>query len=205
MQEYLAAGVLLGAAAGLAPGPMLTLVISESLRHGAGAGMRVALAPLITDLPIILVTLLLLGSLSGYEPLLGLLSLAGGVIVLYLAWETLRPPAVNLAAAAPRSLRKGVITNFLNPHPYLFWLGVGGPLLLRAREQAGWSAPAAFLLLFYLLLVGSKLLLAWLTGRSRGFLQGRAYRWTLRGLGALLALFGVLLLRDGLVLLGLGG
>ena len=57
---FLSAGLLLGLSGGLAPGPLLTLVASETLRHGARAGISVALAPLLTDAPIILATLWLL-------------------------------------------------------------------------------------------------------------------------------------------------
>lgn len=60
MTRFLLTGVLLGLSSGLAPGPLLALVASETLRHGVRAGVRVALAPLITDLPIILTTILLL-------------------------------------------------------------------------------------------------------------------------------------------------
>lgn len=60
MIGFLLSGILLGLSGGLAPGPLLTLVASETLRHGARAGVRVALAPLLTDLPIVLATVSLL-------------------------------------------------------------------------------------------------------------------------------------------------
>jgi threonine/homoserine/homoserine lactone efflux protein len=57
MIEFLSAGTLLGLAAGFAPGPLLVLVISETLRHNIKAGIKVSIAPLITDVPIILISL----------------------------------------------------------------------------------------------------------------------------------------------------
>jgi len=53
MTNFLTIGIMLGTSAGFAPGPLLTLVISESLQHGVKSGAKVALAPIITDLPII--------------------------------------------------------------------------------------------------------------------------------------------------------
>jgi len=41
-------GASLGFAAGVSPGPLLAIVLREALRHGAAAGMRAALAPLVT-------------------------------------------------------------------------------------------------------------------------------------------------------------
>ncbi len=64
MTAFLFSGILLGLSGGLAPGPLLTLLASETLRHGARAGVWVALAPLLTDLPIILATVLLLRPLT---------------------------------------------------------------------------------------------------------------------------------------------
>jgi hypothetical protein len=50
----------------------------------------------------------------------------------------------------------------------------------------------------YLLFVGSKVLVALLTGRSRNLLAGRPYRMVMRVLAVMLALFAVLLFREGL-------
>jgi len=41
---FLSAGFLLGLSGGLAPGPLLTLVASETLRHGVRVGIGAALA-----------------------------------------------------------------------------------------------------------------------------------------------------------------
>ncbi len=206
MADTLAIGLILGLAAGISPGPLLMLVISETLRHGTGAGVRVALSPLITDLPIILVTVLLLSRLSDYQAILGLVSLLGGCFILYLGYESLRARDIDVgdkaAQRAPRSLAKGILTNALNPNPYLFWIGVGAPTLTKATA-AGPAAPALFLLGFYGLLVGSKVLLALVVGRTKGFLNGPLYRYTLRLLGLVLCGLALGFFHEGLGLLGL--
>ncbi|MEL7059947.1 MAG: hypothetical protein AAGN46_07975, partial [Acidobacteriota bacterium] len=51
--EPLALGLGFGTAAGLSPGPLMTLVVATALDRGAAAGARVAMAPLITDAPVI--------------------------------------------------------------------------------------------------------------------------------------------------------
>lgn len=195
----LASGVLLGFSAGLSPGPMLVLVLAQTLRHGPREGCKIAMTPLVTDPPIILVTLLLASKLAQQGPLLGFVSIAGGAFVLFLAWESLRPARKGAEAPVepPRSWFKGIVTNLLNPHPWIFWLTVGAAILARAMEQ-GWTVAAAFLFGFYLLLVGSKIGVALLAGRSRDLLAGRPYRVTMRVLAALLALLALLLFREGL-------
>lgn len=198
----LASGVLLGLSCGLAPGPLLALVLAQTLRHGAREGCKIALTPLVTDLPIVVLALVLAAKLAQLRALLGIVSLAGAAFVLYLAWDTVRP--VRLEAKAPGeragSWPKGILTNLLNPHPWLFWLTIGAATLAKAIAQS-WLVAAAFLCGFYLLLVGSKVLLALLAARSRDWLAGRPCRVAMRVLAALLALFAFLLFGQGLKLL----
>lgn len=203
MADILIFGVILGLAAGLSPGPLLMLVISETLRHGSGAGVRVALSPLITDLPIILATVLALSQLADDRYLLGLVSLIGGGFVLYLGLESLLARGIEVGTThpKPRSLMKGILTNALSPHPYLFWVGVGAPILVKAMAL-GRSGPALFLLGFYGLLVGSKMAVALAVGRAKDFLSGRLYRYSLRLLGLVLCGLALVLFRDGLAWLG---
>jgi len=199
MLTALASGALLGLSAGLSPGPMLALVLAQTLRHGSREGCKIALTPLITDPPVNLVALALASTLGQIRPLLGIVSIVGALFVLYLAWESLWParPDIVVLAERPRSWFKGIVTNLLNPHPWLFWLTVGAAILAKAMAQ-NWMVAAAFLFGFYLLLVGSKAMVALLAGRSRDLLAGRGYRVALRVLAALLALFALLLFWEGL-------
>ncbi len=199
----LATGLVLGLSAGLAPGPLLTLVIAETLRHDVRSGIRVALAPLITDLPIILATLFVLSRLARFEWILGAIALAGSAFVLSMGYASLRTQglALPLRDSAPKSWMKGVLANALSPHPYLFWLSVGGPLMTKAWALSP-IAPLLFLGGFYTALVGAKILLALAVGRSKVFLTGPAYLLIMRLLGALLVVLAAVLLVDGLALLG---
>ena len=204
--ELLGAGAAFGLAAGLSPGPLLALVVTQTVRHGPREGLKVATAPLITDAPIVLGSVLVLSRLSSSDVLLGVVALAGGLFVAYLAIESLRTTRLHTAVGAgePRSWRQGALVNALSPHPYLFWITVGAPILVGAAA-GGLAAPAAFLVGFYTCLVGSKVAVAAAVGASRGALTGRAYPWIMRALGALLLVFAVLLLREGAILLGLIG
>jgi len=94
------------------------------------------------------------------------------------------------------------MVNALNPHPYLFWFSVGSPTMLKAQTASSLGA-AAFVTSFYLCLVGSKIFLAVVVGKSRTFLEGRIYVYTMRVLGVLLFVFALLLFRDGLRLIGM--
>jgi len=204
MLSFLTAGTILGLSAGFAPGPLLALIVSETLEHGIKAGFKVAVAPLLTDLPIIAASLFILVKLSRFQPILGLVSLLGGFFVLFLGIKNIRITGVRikLTRSAPRSLQKGILVNALSPHPYLFWFSVGGPTTIKALEVS-MAAAIAFVLSFYILLVGSKVVLAVIAGKSRSFLQGDRYIFTMRLLGCILILLAAFLFRDGLRLLGI--
>jgi len=200
----LISGLLLGFVAGVAPGPLLALVVSQTLTYGVTEGVKVAVAPLITDVPIVLAALLLGSALASQPIPLGLLSLTGAGYISYLAWESF---TIKLDESPPdkaaKSLTKGILANFLNPHPYLFWMTVGTPLLLKTWEN-GPGGAIFWLFGFYLMLVGSKMGIALLTGYSRQFLHGRGYLWLNRSLGLVLLFFALVLLKDGLSMIMAG-
>ena len=202
MINFLVIGTILGLSAGFAPGPLLTLVISETLQHDIKSG--VALAPIITDLPIIIFTLLILAKLTNFHNILGIISLIGGFFILFMGCESIRTKGIelNLQEPKPKSLTKGILANALNPHPYLFWFSVGAPIMTKAMRQ-DIIAPLAFISCFYVFLVGSKILTALLVGRSKSFLRGNVYIYTMRFLGLVLCILAVALFRDGLKLLGI--
>lgn len=189
---------LLGLGAGLAPGPLLALVMTESLRGGAAAGIRVALAPLVTDAPIIALCWGLAGSLDAQSPWLAALSLAGALVVAHLALAQWRAALPEPGAGDGRgALGRGVAVNLLSPHPWLFWATLGGPLLAGAARESPW-APVAFLLVFYALLVGTKVGLAALTARWGRRLTGAGYRRACRLLAVALLAFALKLGWEGL-------
>jgi threonine/homoserine/homoserine lactone efflux protein len=204
MIHYLIIGIILGLSAGVAPGPLLALVISETLQHGIKAGVKVALSPIITDLPIVVVSLYALSRLSDYSSILGIISLFGSAFVFFIAFQAMftRDVVIDIAAARNKSLLKGVLTNSLSPHPYMFWLTVGAPTMTKAMD-VNIIVATAFIAGFYSFLVGSKIVLAVLVGKSKHLFSGNGYTFTMRFLGLALCLFAVLLLADGLRLLGI--
>src|SRR5215471_11459751 len=199
MLAYLLQGIVLGFTAGISPGPMLGLVINQTLKYGWRAGSITALAPLLSDTPIIILMVFVLGQLP--HLMLHVFSLLGGAFVLYLGIETMR--SIKSQVVFDNEVRPGrvllpaVATNFMNPHPYLFWATVGGTLLLQSFATAGIAASIAFVGSLYALLVGTKLGIVFLVSHSQGWLKGRSYHALLIGSGLLLIGLGLLLAWEG--------
>ncbi len=202
-------GISYGFAAGISPGPLLALVITQTLKRGWRAGNLIALAPLLSDLPIVLLAVVLISRLP--HSAFGWLGIIGGLFVIYLGVETIYEvwkqrntqqeeiqPASDEKSSTTTLLLRAAATNAFNPHPYLFWGTVGAQLLLRVGQQSGTSGAIIFLIGFYGLLVGSKLLLAFVVSRSRNWLRGRTYQGILVGSGVLLMGLGALLISEGI-------
>jgi len=203
MLSFLSAGIVLGLSAGFSPGPLLALVISQTLQHGIKEGVKVAVAPLLTDFPIMVVSLLVLTRLANFRTVLGGISLVGGMFVLKLAYESIRTKklAIALQKTEPQSLSKGAIVNALNPNPYVFWLTVGAPTIVK-----GWASGPVTAVMFVAgflgCLVGAKVSVAMLASRSSHLLSDRTYRYLMQVLGVFLLYFGFVLFRDGVNLIG---
>lgn len=189
---------ILGASSGIAPGPMLTLTISESLQYSWRAGFKVALTPLGTDTVIILLLWPLIHWVAKLDVFFGLLSIGGAFFLFYLAytgWQA-KPPAVDQQPPAPKTFRKAVTANVFNPAPYLFWSTVGIPLMLRSHTLNS-VGPLLVYGVFFGLFVGIKCTIALMVDRLRHGLNGLAYSLINRALALALAAFGLRLLVDG--------
>ncbi len=198
MFDYLIAGITLGFIAGISPGPLLVLVITETIKYSRKEGIKMALVPLISDLPIVFFSVLVIYKLSDSDILLGIISILGAVFLFYLAWENIRVKSinVNIVSEKNRTIRKGVIANFLSPHPYLFWMLVGGPISIKAYNHSLISV-ILFIAGFYIFIVGTKIIVAILSEKSKNILSSKFYVVIVKVLGIILLLFSIILIKDG--------
>jgi threonine/homoserine/homoserine lactone efflux protein len=206
--RYFVQGAALGFSAAATPGSLQTLLISETLLGGFKRGARITLAPLITDAPIIIAVLFVLQRVPPI--VVQILSLAGGVFVLYLAWSLLKQwrrdklrqgaqVKVNVEGAQPigwRGLWRASIVNWLNPNPYIFWTLVGGPTLIAALNESI-TYGVTFLAGMYGVFIASMLVIVAVFHFARN-LGPRVVRGLLLISIVVLAIFGVSLLVRGL-------
>lgn len=153
MISHLLLGAGLAFAAVVQPGPLQAFLLARAAAHGWRRTLPAALSPVVSDGPIALLVILVLGRLpAGAQQ--GLRA-AGGLLLLFLAVTTLRPlrggPAGHGAPApraAPRTLLEAATVNLLNPNPWIAWALVLGPAVVSAWRQAPAFA-AAFVAAFY--------------------------------------------------------
>ncbi len=151
MNTYLIQGLGYGLAAAAQPGPFQTYLISQTLTKDWRRTLPAALAPLISDGPIIMLAVLILNRFpAGWQ---NVLYVIGGLFVLYLSWGALKTwQTLNERDPDPEestgSVLKAALMNALSPGPYLFWGLVTGPILVAGWRESPISA-GVFLLGFY--------------------------------------------------------
>jgi threonine/homoserine/homoserine lactone efflux protein len=202
MEVLLLGGVSLGFLAAVQPGAFQTYVINAALSLGWRRGIVAIFAPLIADIPIILVVVFVLGQVLPPVAKV-LLRIVGGLFLLWLAfvtWKQLRT-GITIGGEATQSagqatLKRAVLMILLSPGPYIAWSTFNGALLLQGLEQSPLHA-VAFLAAFYVTFLTLLALIVVVFDRLRR-LDERVTRAVLRLTVLILVVFGLLLIVQGL-------
>ena len=187
------AGVALGVIEGIKPGPLLTMVIRETLSGGLRAGIWTAAAPIFTDGPLIIVSLLAASWISTRPSILIVISILGAAYLLKMGLEcfSIEPPSSDLAEVdVSDSFKRGVLTNLLNPNVYIFWFLIGGPLMASVADEEP-LAPVAYAVTFLVSIIIVKSIIALAFDRTRGNLSRRSYSIMLSLCGVAMIFFAI--------------
>jgi threonine/homoserine/homoserine lactone efflux protein len=193
-------GVSLGFSAAVSPGPFQAFLLSRAARVGVRRALPLALAPLVSDGPVVVTVLLVLTAAP--PVLLRGLEVGGGLLLLWLAlgaWRTAGEagPEAPVGREDPRgSFLRAALVNAAGPGPWVFWSTICGPILLEAW-RASPARGVAFLAGFYLVLVGGNAALVAAFGMA-GRIGPRAARGLVRTSALLMAGMGALQLWRGL-------
>jgi len=207
MLKYIAIGVGLAFAAAVQPGPLQAYLLSRVAAIGWRRTLPASFAPLLSDGPIAVVALLVLGRLSPATQ--AVLRTAGGVLLFYLAWRAFRHWRADGADSqkapdkTPRTLLEAALVNVLNPNPYLGWSLILGPVVVAAwRESPGKGV--AVVVAFYATMVTTLAALIFALGGTR-FLRPKLRRDLLLASALILAGLGIYQLVMGARYLTAGG
>ena len=140
MLSYLIFGITYAFAAAVQPGPLLTYIISQTLKKGWRSTLPAAFAPVISDIPILIIILFLLSTMP--ESFIFILRIGGGLFLLYLgfrafkSWQEFDADQTILNESGQQTLFNAVFVNLLNPAPYLGWSLILGPIFLEGWKLA---------------------------------------------------------------------
>jgi len=133
--NYLIFGITYAFAAGVQPGPLQTYIISQTIEKGWRSTLPAIFAPLISDLPIVVLILFLLSSVP--DNFIIFLRIGGGLFLIYLgfmaykSWKEYDPNTTVSDKSGKKTLLSAALVNLFNPNPYLGWSLIMGPMLLE--------------------------------------------------------------------------
>jgi threonine/homoserine/homoserine lactone efflux protein len=179
--------------AAIQPGPLQAFLLSGVAQRGWKRTLPASLSPLLSDGPIALLVLFLLNRIS--TEMLGILQVAGGILLLYFAWAGYRQwkqcaeTDWNMHRKMPRTFIQAAMINILNPNPYLGWSLVLGPAFLNAWHQHPLNA-VVLIVAFYTTMIISLASIIFFFGATR-FLSPRERRVLILVSAGILAVMGV--------------
>jgi threonine/homoserine/homoserine lactone efflux protein len=109
----------------------------------------------------------------------------------------IKKDSLELNVEKKDALKKGIIVNFGNPHPYIFWISIGGPIILKSLSTHV-SATILFIFGFYSFLVGSKVIITLIVEKSKSFINNKYYFSIIKILGIAQIVFGLTFIKMGL-------
>jgi threonine/homoserine/homoserine lactone efflux protein len=187
MIEVVISGWLIGIAIALPVGPVITELIRRGLSGGFFQGWLVGLGAAASHA--ILVTLTLLGVVTLFNrPLWHTVLGVGGVLVLgYLGLDAFRagvtPPRLETAASTRHPFLVGFGIGIANPITLLWFLTVGGGLIVAHSQPSGWASgvgasalPVAFGASFVVGVLCWDTVVAGLAGAGRRWMGPRTLR-----------------------------
>ncbi len=196
------AAITLGIIEGVKPGPLMAVVISETMIHNWKSGLKVALVPLITDGPVILLSVILYELLTINAISQAIIGFMGSLILIWLGIDCFKKSKIKFddSPKESHSFKKGIITNLTNPNMYLYWVLIGAPFLLEAYS-INISYPFLFIGGFFAAFIVLKMCIAILVDKSKDFLNTSGYKRLLQFSGIALFVFSGMFFVDALSVL----
>ena len=181
------------------PGPMFAVTLAKSFRS-PWAGVQISLGHAVIEVPLIL--LIYLGFARFFENSVVqlVLSLLGGVMVLWLGIVMFRARArvVLEGKDLPYSaFTAGILTSVLNPFFLLWWATIGSLLVMKFLEF-GLGGLSIFIAVHWLIDLAWLSLVSVVVYRTRSLWGRRAQQWVFIASSLLLGGFGIWFVVSGI-------
>lgn len=208
---------LVGLSGAMAPGSLLVVTISESVRRGFSAGPLISLGHALLELIMVALLAVGLGPILANHRVLGIVGVVGGFMLLWFAhatWKSAGHAQLALPGgttqggaipAAPGGFRTsrwatvgaGVAASLSNPYWILWWATIGAAYVATATGY-GITGVGVFYgghiasdFLWYALV-------AWAVARGKSFINDRAYRLALNISSLFLVMLAIYFLQLGI-------
>ncbi|MCX7760341.1 MAG: LysE family transporter [Hydrogenothermaceae bacterium] len=193
--KLIISGVFLGVAAAISPGPILALMVSETLKYGKKEGIAVGISPIFTDIPIFLVSYFLIYKQSkNFQDIVEIFYLLGGILLIYLGYKNLKYhhkqfEYVSTKKGVSSAFLKGFAVNLFNPYTYLFWF-----LIAINFYSDKFFGTLLFFISFFIAFIGVEVAIIISVDSSKRFIKSSIYNYLIKSVGFILLLLGIRLI-----------
>ncbi len=200
-----ATAFLVGLSGAATPGPVTTVAVREASRGGFWRGWSVALGHAVPEAMLVAGLAYGLGGFLSRSAVVGVLSVAGGAVLIWMGLGTVREargarlPAAGAAEGGPAggAVLAGAGATVSNPHWIVWWATIGSGYVAISRGL-GSLGVAVFFAGHILADVAWLGLVSGLVASGRRYATGGVYRGVLVVLGLFLLGFGAWILWTGL-------
>ena len=145
---------IIGFSGAMMPGPVTTLIVTETARRGFIAGPLITIGHVGLELVMVVALFFGLGDLLKQNAVAGTIGVLGGLFLLWMGFDIVRNAwqskvTLNLAPGAARArashnpIVAGVLATITNPYWLLWWATVGAAYLFTFRAF-GFAGVVAF-------------------------------------------------------------
>lgn len=189
----------------LMPGPLLTMTVAEAAHRGTRAGPLVITGHAMLELLLVVTLIKGLGQYLKASHVIGSISLAGGIILLFMGGDMIRKAlTLSLQQEAVSGNKRssgypvflGIMGSLVNPYWILWWVTIGLGYMETARHF-GTSGIVAFFLGHITADYGWYILVALGISRGKSVISDTGYRRMIRCCGFFLLCFGFWFLSSG--------
>lgn len=133
-------GFILGLTGAMAPGPLLTITISESAKRGGIVGPMVVLGHGILEFFLLLLIIFGLGSILNNKIIFSAIAFAGGIILVYIGYGMIKGLKQYQLSDTSTTLHKGlhpvisgIVVSLSNPYWFIWWITIGMGYVMFAK------------------------------------------------------------------------
>ena len=189
---------MLALSGALMPGPLLTVTVAEAAQRGVRAGPLIITGHAILEFLLVVAVIKGLGVYLNAPPVIGTISLLGGIILLVMGVDMVRKAStLSLRQEAASDCERtsshpvvlGVLASLANPYWTIWWVTIGFGYMATAKHF-GVPGLVAFFLGHIAADYSWYILVALGIDRGHRVVSEKGYRIMIRGCGVFLVGFG---------------
>ncbi|MGI6644062.1 MAG: LysE family transporter [Bacillota bacterium] len=206
---------VIGLSGAMAPGSLLVVVITETMKHGFWAGPLAVAGHALIEMIVVVLLSLGLGTFLSHDSVLGVIGLLGGLTLFFFGYATLRTAKTQTlsldsadsqhAVASSgrqryggllRTAMAGIAASVSNPYWIVWWATIGATYVATGAKTSRLGP-----ITFYVGHIAADLvwytLVSWAIATGRRFINDRLYQAILYVCAVFIFVFGAYFLRLG--------